>query len=196
LNALTFEATTELLATLDLDGARLEQDNWQTAMDHLRESETLPVEGLQRVWWLFPLYRERPSELVELLEASREALQPDEDEATIDSVANEQSLTELGDIDLEAAENEPRAASNDSGGRNPSEGASTTRSEAPETSVGADSSDGLGHGSGGSEPSSAPSSGQSEPQTSVETNADEATENNDNDSDGIVGRIRESLFGE
>jgi len=32
------------------------------------------VEGLQRVWWLFPLYRERPTELDELLTASLSAL--------------------------------------------------------------------------------------------------------------------------
>jgi superfamily II DNA or RNA helicase len=191
LNALTFEATTELLATLDLDGARLEQDNWQTAMDNLRESETLPVEGLQRVWWLFPLYRERPSELVELLEASREALQPDEDET--DSVANEQSLTELEEIDLEAGENKPQEASNSSGDNSPSEDATTTRSEPSKSSVEAESSDG---GDRGSKPSSAASGAQSEPQTSVEINAGEATKNDDNESDGIVGRIRESLFGD
>jgi len=60
LNALTFEATTELLTTLDLSGDRVHKNNWQTAMRNLREAETLSIEGLQRVWWLFPLYRERP----------------------------------------------------------------------------------------------------------------------------------------
>ncbi|MDB2246371.1 DEAD/DEAH box helicase family protein [Halorubrum ezzemoulense] len=82
LNALTFEATTELLTTLDLSGDRVHKDNWQTAMRNLREAETLSIEGLQRVWWLFPLYRERPTELVELLEATRDALKPEENEDT------------------------------------------------------------------------------------------------------------------
>jgi hypothetical protein len=82
LNALTFEATTELLTTLDLSGDHVHKDNWQTAMRNLREAETLSIEGLQRVWWLFPLYRERPTELVELLEATRDALKSDENEDT------------------------------------------------------------------------------------------------------------------
>jgi hypothetical protein len=43
-------------------------------METLRDSEALSVEGLQRVWWLFPIYRERPTELDELLTASLSAL--------------------------------------------------------------------------------------------------------------------------
>jgi len=45
LNALTFEATTELLTTLDLSGDRVHKNNWQTAMRNLREAETLSIEG-------------------------------------------------------------------------------------------------------------------------------------------------------
>jgi len=55
-------------------GERVAQDDWEAAMEALRDSEALSVEGLQRVWWLFPLYRERPTELDELLTASLSAL--------------------------------------------------------------------------------------------------------------------------
>jgi hypothetical protein len=179
LNALTFEATTELLAILDLDGDRLEQDNWQTAMDHLRESETLPVEGLQRVWWLFPLYRERPGELVKLLEASREALEPDEDEAATESAGYEQPPDELGDIDLEATQDEYKTTSNSDGDN--------------ETSVRPGSSESTGKAS---DRSTAASNTRSKHQTSAETNDGETTDEDNEDGDGIVGRIRESLFGD
>jgi len=74
LDELTIETTGILLDELRLDGDRVMQDDWETAMEVLRESEALSIEGLQRVWWLFPIYRERPTELDELLTASRKAL--------------------------------------------------------------------------------------------------------------------------
>jgi len=73
LDELTIETTGILLDELRLDGDRVMQDDWETAMEVLRESEALSIEGLQRVWWLFPIYRERPTELDELLTASRKA---------------------------------------------------------------------------------------------------------------------------
>jgi len=74
LDELTVEATEILLDELWLEGERVAQDDWEAAMEALRDSEALSVEGLQRVWWLFPLYRERPTELDELLTASLSAL--------------------------------------------------------------------------------------------------------------------------
>jgi len=73
LDELTVEATEILLDELWLEGERVAQDDWEAAMEALRDSEALSVEGLQRVWWLFPLYRERPTELDELLTASLSA---------------------------------------------------------------------------------------------------------------------------
>lgn len=77
LEELTAEATEILLDELWLAGDRVAQDDWETAMHALRESEALPVEGLQRVWWLFPLYHERPADLDELLTASLNTLTED-----------------------------------------------------------------------------------------------------------------------
>ena len=74
LDELTVEATEILLDELWLEGERVAQDDWEAAMETLRDSEALSVEGLQRVWWLFPIYRERPTELDELLTASLSAL--------------------------------------------------------------------------------------------------------------------------
>jgi len=53
LDELTIETTGILLDELRLDGDRVMQDDWETAMEVLRESEALSIEGLQRVWWLF-----------------------------------------------------------------------------------------------------------------------------------------------
>ncbi len=66
---LTLSAAETLHDTVDFDSEELARTDWQSAMQQLREDETLTVESLQRIWWLFPLYRERPSELNELLEA-------------------------------------------------------------------------------------------------------------------------------
>jgi superfamily II DNA or RNA helicase len=142
LNALTFEAATELLETLDLGGERLRQNNWQTAMDNLRETEALPVEGLQRVWWLFPLYRERPDELVELLEATRDTLQPGE---------GMDSNHDIGDNSKQPSQSEGSVDSHP-----------TSQKEIEEDSSGSDSE----------------------------------TVSAEDEKDGIVGRIRDSLFGD
>jgi len=155
LNALTFEATTELLTTLDLSGDRVHKNNWQTAMRNLREAEALSIEGLQRVWWLFPLYRERPTELVELLEATRNALQPEEDK---DKPTHS---------DTEQNKNQDHPASTD-----------TIESSSTE--------DALDLSPDGQPDSSAQATGGE---------SDESAESKEDDG-GIVGRIRDSLFGD
>lgn len=79
LNVLTLEAVTLLLRELTLDGERVAQSDWDASMGILRKAEALDIEGLQRVWWLFPLYRERPGELRKLLEATHDALSDPDD---------------------------------------------------------------------------------------------------------------------
>ena len=66
---LTLEAAQTLHTMVDFDTEELRKDEWQTAMDELRSSETVPVDVLQRVWWLFPLYSNEPAELEALLTA-------------------------------------------------------------------------------------------------------------------------------
>jgi hypothetical protein len=54
---------------VDFDTDELVKGEWKTAMDKLRSTESITVDILQRVWWLFPLYKEEPAELEELLTA-------------------------------------------------------------------------------------------------------------------------------
>jgi len=49
LDELTVEATEILLDELWLEGERVAQDDWEAAMEALRDSEALSVEGLQRL---------------------------------------------------------------------------------------------------------------------------------------------------
>ena len=66
---LTLSAAETLHEMVDFDFEELAKADWQSAMQRLRGDETLAIDTLQRIWWLFPLYRERPTELDELLEA-------------------------------------------------------------------------------------------------------------------------------
>lgn len=65
----TLSAAKTLHTTVDFDTDELVKKEWKTAMEELRSNETIAVDVLQRVWWLFPLYREEPAELEELLTA-------------------------------------------------------------------------------------------------------------------------------
>jgi len=64
---LTLEAAQTLHETVDLRGDEVVKSDWKNAMTILRSDSELSPTTLQRVWWLFPLYRERPSELEDLL---------------------------------------------------------------------------------------------------------------------------------
>lgn len=164
LNALTYEATTKLLEMLELGGERVRQENWNTAMDHLRESETLSVEGLQRVWWLFPLYRERPDELVELLEATRDVLEPEEEQSTpsIDAskVDDAQPIEESESVDSGIEDSSNRDQGEEDTGESPS---SSALSIDQPIAAQSDTEDGA---------------------------------NRETTDDGIVNRLRKSLFGD
>lgn len=96
LEELTAEATEILLRTLSLGGDRVDEDEWSATMDALRDAEALTVEGLQRVWWLFPLYRERPGELADLLHGAHGKL---DSEATTQERADEESAVDKVETD-------------------------------------------------------------------------------------------------
>lgn len=66
---ITLCAAKTLHTMVDFGTDELVKEEWKTAMDELRSDETITVDVLQRVWWLFPLYREEPAELEELLTA-------------------------------------------------------------------------------------------------------------------------------
>lgn len=67
LEDLTGPAAGMIRSYLERDDDELGKDEWKAAMKELREQDLLSVPVLQRVWWLFPLYRERPTELDALL---------------------------------------------------------------------------------------------------------------------------------
>jgi hypothetical protein len=64
---LTPVAVETLLDTVDFDHDTVVESDWETAMTLLRTNNSLSPDALQRTWWLFPVYRDRPSELQELL---------------------------------------------------------------------------------------------------------------------------------
>jgi superfamily II DNA or RNA helicase len=157
LEALTVEAAEILLDELWLEGDEVAQDDWEDAMEELRNTEALAVEGLQRVWWLFPLYRERPGDLDELLTAALGAMLEEEDiqrssrgstEESSDRGRENQETDETSDYG-ETEESQQEATTNQDRGRpdkedvhstagrsideNPSEGESTN-TEAPRQS--------------------------------------------------------------
>ncbi len=66
LDALTLEATRTLRSEVDFTGENIARTEWKRALETLRSE--LSVNALQRIWWLFPLYRDRPAELDRRLE--------------------------------------------------------------------------------------------------------------------------------
>jgi superfamily II DNA or RNA helicase len=164
LNALTVEATVELLGTLELDGERVREQNWNDAMDGLREADALTVEALQRVWWLFPLYRERPGELAELLEATHATLAEDAS-GNSDGLSGDNEVERREDNGSQAtSKKEQTASSND-----PSNGDDTVQASDTIAS-------------------------QKTRTDSEATSAAEASENDE--ANGVLARIRKSLFGD
>lgn len=97
LEALTAEAVEILLDELHLNRSRLDKAHWNGAMESLRDSEALPIDGLQRVWWLFPLYRERPTDLEELLRAAHEAIRQTEDQTSDETASGDEPSDVLSD---------------------------------------------------------------------------------------------------
>lgn len=84
---ITLSAAKTLHTMVNFDTDELVKGEWKTAMDELRSTESITVDILQRVWWLFPLYKEEPAELEELLTAiiDEKAEQTNENPGVADS---------------------------------------------------------------------------------------------------------------
>lgn len=67
LEGITPDVARVLSDVVDTDQAAVSEDAWEGVMEQLQIRLDLPAAELQRLWWLFPLYRERPGELHELL---------------------------------------------------------------------------------------------------------------------------------
>jgi superfamily II DNA or RNA helicase len=180
LEALTYDTVTILLDSLALDGKRVEQSEWDTAMSRLRSLDSLPIDALQRIWWLFPLYRQRPSELEELLRATEEELEPEEGiDNVIESSADADGTT--GDSSTEddatddAVEHSVPTGNQSSGSKDSVQESAETEPDESYTRDG--------------EPPAL-----KQPETASTTEAtDESAEQSE--TDGIVDRIKRSLFG-
>ncbi len=61
LESLTLDIAAALRNQVDYSGRRLSEEDWQQALESLRREHS--TGDLQRVWWLFPLYREQPATL-------------------------------------------------------------------------------------------------------------------------------------
>ena len=96
LEDLTGPAARTIKNHLKVGDDELSKDDWQAAMQELREQNLLPIPVLQRVWWLFPLYREQPLELDELLSEVIRVKGDSEDE-TVDASVKKPSEPETED---------------------------------------------------------------------------------------------------
>ena len=65
LDALTLEIATRLRNQIDYSGDRVTESDWKQALSTLRDDHSIGT--LQKVWWLFPLYRDRPQHLQDRL---------------------------------------------------------------------------------------------------------------------------------
>lgn len=68
ISSLTLSAARTILKTVDLDNDELVKSDWGAAMTLLRSDDSIGVEQLQQIWWLFPLYQSTPSDLKRLLD--------------------------------------------------------------------------------------------------------------------------------
>jgi superfamily II DNA or RNA helicase len=69
-NSLTAEASAEILTIVSFKHDEVKETDWQAAMETLREHSEelgLSVRDRQHIWWLFPVYRDQPSELKRIL---------------------------------------------------------------------------------------------------------------------------------
>lgn len=111
ISALTLSSAETLRSTVDFSQEEVVESDWKTAMTLLREDETLPIETLQRVWWLFPIYRDRPEQLLTLL----------------DAVIDERQKQETDSISLD--ENKPDVQTESESAQKPSQSDTTPDSE-------------------------------------------------------------------
>ncbi|WP_049996222.1 DEAD/DEAH box helicase [Halococcus sediminicola] len=117
LEDLTGPAAGTIRSHLEIDDNELSRDTWQATMEELREQDLLPVPVLQRVWWLFPLYRERPSELDELLVEVVRVKGDDRKTSTATTSEQESAIEDEKDVeaDQDLNESEPLESAQQSG---------------------------------------------------------------------------------
>jgi len=96
LGALTIKAVKILLSEVDFSGDIVGKDDWQAALSGLRSEHS--VSDLQQIWWLFPLYRDRPGELEDLLSASLEKLGGDVEDLELSEKPYELDTTSTDDV--------------------------------------------------------------------------------------------------
>lgn len=65
IDALTLEIATQLRNQIDYSGDQVAEADWKQALRTLRDDHSIGT--LQKVWWLFPLYRDRPQHLQDRL---------------------------------------------------------------------------------------------------------------------------------
>lgn len=68
IEGITPEVAQVLLRAIDTDRTTVSEETWGRVMERLQSELGLPAAELQRLWWLFPVYRERPTELQDILE--------------------------------------------------------------------------------------------------------------------------------
>ncbi|MFC5133542.1 ATP-dependent helicase [Halorubrum sp. CBA1125] len=105
---LTSSAVQTLLDTVDFDHDTVVESDWETAMTLLRTNESLTPKALQRTWWLFPVYRNRPDELQELLRKVaqyRTASDAADDSSTPTETTSETSTHRGSETSQEGSEN-------------------------------------------------------------------------------------------
>lgn len=191
---MTLEAAQTLYETADLRGDEAVKSDWKTAMAILRSDSELPPTTLQRVWWLFPLYRERPAELEKLLTGIIE--KKDEIEAEKSSPEDSPESTDSEDMrsGSETEEAEPESGTVDAVTDNSNAAVSVSD---PDERI-------SGKQKGPAATESTSTNETAEPDPRAETSGDppeakpatsETQSNTENPSkQGLVGRIR-ALFG-
>jgi superfamily II DNA or RNA helicase len=85
LESVTLEAA-EIIRSLSDTQRDISEDEWSELMEDLREKTDLGTDALQRIWWLFPLYRHDRKKLLSLME---EAVKTKEKEAQKEAVTTE-----------------------------------------------------------------------------------------------------------
>jgi len=65
-DALTLEIAQQLRTDIDYSGDRVPESDWKQTLSTLRNEHSIST--LQKIWWLFPLYRDRPQHLQDRLD--------------------------------------------------------------------------------------------------------------------------------
>jgi superfamily II DNA/RNA helicase len=179
---LTLDAARLLSETVDLGGKAVAKRDWKAAMATLREDTSLSASTLQRVWWLFPLYRERPGELAELLDGvieTRIALDSPDDPPEPDTPPSAEPGASDDDAAADDANREPVSTDGGQADTRPADSQQATGVEAGETADAA------------TKPEPADRTNETAESRSDAESEDTAASNDPSDvSDGVLATIR------